>query len=65
METQQKRKAIVFDKTGSLKSINANRASYDPLMYTIMFLYGQLGWEYNFYKLNLDNEKLCTQKVKF
>ena len=47
------REAIIFPKNGSLKFINANKASYDPLMYPLLFPYGQIGWEYNFYKLNL------------
>jgi len=47
------REAIIFSKNGSLKFINANKASYDPLMYPLLFPYGQIGWEYNFYKLNL------------
>ena len=51
LETQQKRQIIVFEKNGTLKIINVNRASYDPLMYVLMFPYGQLGWEFNFYKL--------------
>ena len=47
------REGFVFEKTGVVKKINANLASYDPLQYVIMFPYGQQGWEPNLYKLNL------------
>ena len=56
-DEQKNREAIVFTKNGSLQFINANKASYDPLMYPLMFPYGQIGWEHNFYKLKLPEIK--------
>ena len=47
------REAIVFEKNGTLKFIDANKESYDALQYTLMFLYGQLGWQHNSIKLKL------------
>ena len=57
-DEQRNREAIVFKKNGSLQFINSNKASYDPIMYPLMFPYGQIGWEYNFYKLNLPKIKI-------
>lgn len=66
-DNMKSREAITFKKNGNLESINVNKASYDPLMYPLMFPYGQLGWEYNFYKLNIPkkvkkkfSEEICA-----
>jgi hypothetical protein len=51
-----KREALTFDLKGTVKIINSNNSSYDPLMYTIMFPSGQLSWQPNSIKLTLDSE---------
>ena len=50
------RQAIVFEKNGDLKFIDANKSSYDPLQYVLMFPTGQQGWEHNSIKLTLSEE---------
>ena len=37
------REAIIFDKSGNLKIINANNSNYDPIAYPLMFPTGQAG----------------------
>jgi hypothetical protein len=49
-----KRCGIIFEKNGSLQSIDVNLAAYDPLQYPLLFPTGQRGWEYNMIKLQLE-----------
>jgi hypothetical protein len=48
-----KRSGIIFDKNGSLQSVDFNQAAYDPLQYPLMFPTGLRGWDYNMIKLQL------------
>ena len=54
------REAIVFEKNGTLKFIDANKESYDALQYTLMFPHGQLGWQHISIKLKL-TEKISKR----
>ena len=41
------REFVVFEKTGGLKIFDTNNMMYDPLMYPLMFPFGDLGWSPN------------------
>lgn len=54
---------LVCTKTGNLKQVKNIISHYDPLHYTLMFPYGQPGWQYNTYpKANKKDEYITAMQ---
>ena len=46
-DVPNKPQGIVFEKNGNLQSIDANNENLDPLIYVLMFPFGDQAWKHN------------------
>lgn len=57
------RKDIVFEKSGGLKNVDVNHASYDGLQYPLMNCTGALGYQYEFYEVHPEKSNLFIYNI--